>query len=98
MAAPSTWDANVKVISPTDSYAVPFAGGRRRGISSSTLILRAENRRLTLEQVAHGSALRSQSLATAAQELEAKAMVLQSRLKSAQASAEMDEAIGRTPR
>jgi outer membrane protein TolC len=67
-------------------------------VSEELLALRAENGRMTLEQVAHGSALRSQSLATAAQELEAKATLLQSRLESVQAAAEMDEAIGRTPR
>ena len=67
-------------------------------VSEELLVLRAENGRMTLEQVAHGSALRSQSLATAAQELEAKAMLLQSRLEYVQAAAEMDEAIGKTPR
>jgi len=67
-------------------------------VSEELLTLRAENRRMTLEEVAHGSALRSQSQATAAQELEAKAVLLQSRLEYVQAAAEMDEAIGRTPR
>jgi outer membrane protein len=67
-------------------------------VSEELLVLRAENRRMTLEQVAHGSALGSQSQATAAQELEAKAVLLQSRLDYVQAAAEMDEAIGRTPR
>ena len=53
---------------------------------------------MTLDQVSHGSALRSQSMASAAQELEAKAVLLQSQLDYVQATAEMDEAIGRTPR
>ena len=67
-------------------------------VSDELLTLRAENRRMTVEQVGYGSALRSQSLATAAQELDAKATLLQSRLEYVQAAAEMDEAIGRTPR
>jgi outer membrane protein TolC len=67
-------------------------------VSEELLVLRTENGRMTVEQVAHGSALRSQSLATAAQELEAKTLLLQSRLEYVQAAAEMDEALGRTPR
>jgi outer membrane protein TolC len=67
-------------------------------VSAELLMLRGENRRMTVEQVALGSALRSQSLATTAQELEAKATLLQSRLEYVQAAAELDEAIGRTPR
>jgi len=53
--------------------------------------------RMALEQVAHGSALRSQSLASVAQELEAKVVLLRSKL-DVQAAAEMNEAIARTPR
>jgi outer membrane protein TolC len=68
------------------------------GVSEELVVLRAESRRMTLEQVAHGSALRSQSLASVAQELEAKAVLLRSQLDYVQATAEMDEAIGRTPR
>jgi outer membrane protein TolC len=67
-------------------------------VSDELLSLRAESRRMTVEQVAHGSALRSQSLATVAQELEAKAGSLQSQLDYLQAAAELDDAIGRTPR
>jgi outer membrane protein TolC len=67
-------------------------------VSEELLALRAEGRRMTVEQVAHGSALRSQSLASVAQELDAKAVLLQSTLDFVQAGAEMDEAIGRTPR
>ena len=55
-------------------------------------------RRMTVEQVAHGSALRSQSLGSVAQELDATAVLLQSKLDYVQAAAEMDEAIGRTTR
>src|SRR5262249_25518194 len=67
-------------------------------VSEELLVLRAESRRLTGEQLAHGTALRSQSLASVAQELEAQAGMLQSRLDYLQAAAEMDEALGRTPR
>src|SRR5262249_24335052 len=68
------------------------------GVSEELLLLRAESRRMTVEQVAHGSALRSQSLSSAAQELEAKAGMLQSQLDYLQAAAEMDDATGRMPR
>jgi outer membrane protein TolC len=67
-------------------------------VSQELLTLRAESRRMTVEQVAHGSALRSQSLTSVAQELDATAVLLQSKLDYVQAAAEMDEAIGRTPR
>jgi len=67
-------------------------------VSQELLSLRAESRRMTVEQVAHGSALRSQSLASVAQELEAQAGMLQSQLDYLQAAAEMDDALGRTPR
>jgi len=67
-------------------------------VSAELVALRAESRRTTAEQVAHGSALRSQSLATVAQELEARAGSLQSQLDYLQAAAELDDAIGRTPR
>jgi outer membrane protein TolC len=67
-------------------------------VSQELVSLRAESRRMTVEQVAHGSALRSQSLTTVAQELEAQAGSLQSQLDYLQAAAELDDAIGRTPR
>ena len=67
-------------------------------VSEELLSLRAESRRMTVEQVAHGSALRSQSLASVALELEAQAGMLQSQLDYLQAAAEMDDALGRTPR
>jgi outer membrane protein TolC len=67
-------------------------------VSEELLSLRVEGRRMTLEQVAHGSALRSQSLVTVAMELEAKTVLLQSQLDYVQAAAELDEAIGRAPR
>jgi outer membrane protein TolC len=67
-------------------------------VSEELLSLRTETRRMSLEQVARGSALRSQSTASVAQELEAKAALLQSQLEYVQAADEMDEAIGRIPR
>jgi outer membrane protein len=67
-------------------------------VSEELVSLRAESRRMTVEQVSHGSALRSQSLASVAQELEAQAGMLQSQLDYLQAAAEMDEAIGQAPR
>jgi len=67
-------------------------------VSDELVSLRAESRRMTVEQVAHGSALRSQSLASVAQEFEAQAGMLQSQLDYLQAAAEMDDALGRTPR
>ena len=66
-------------------------------VSEELLALRAESRRVTVEQVAHGSALGSQSMSSLAQELEAKAGMLQSQLDYLQAAAEMDDAVGRTP-
>ena len=72
--------------------------GQMIAVSEELVALRAESRRMTVEQVAHGSALRSQSLASVAQELDATAVLLQSKLDYVQAAAEMDEAIGRTPR
>jgi outer membrane protein TolC len=67
-------------------------------VSEELLSLRAESRRMTLEQVAHGSALRSQSLTSVALELEAKTVLLQSQLDYVQAAAELEEAVGRSPR
>jgi outer membrane protein TolC len=67
-------------------------------VSQELLALRAESRRVVAEQLTHGAALRSLAGASVAQELEAKAMLLQSRLDYVQAADEMDEAVGRTPR
>jgi outer membrane protein TolC len=67
-------------------------------VSQELLALRAESRRVVAEQLTHGAALRSLVGASLAQELEAKAMLLQSRLDYVQAADEMDEAVGRTPR
>jgi outer membrane protein TolC len=66
-------------------------------VSQELVSLREEGRRMALEQVAHGSALPSQSLTSVAQELDARAGMLQSQLDYLQAAAEMEDAIGRTP-
>jgi len=67
-------------------------------VSQELVTLRGESRRVTSEQLTRGAALRSLATASLAQELEAKALLLQSRLDYVQAAAEMDRAIGRTPR
>jgi outer membrane protein len=67
-------------------------------VSQELVTLRAESRRVTSEQLTRGAALRSLATASLAQELEAKALLLQSRLDYVQAAAELDQATGRTPR
>jgi outer membrane protein TolC len=67
-------------------------------VSQELVTLRVESRRVTSEQVTRGATLRSQASASLAQELEAKALLLQSRLDYVQATAELDQATGRTPR
>jgi outer membrane protein TolC len=66
-------------------------------VSEELLTLRVESRRVTTEQLTRGGALSSQTAASIAQELDAKALLLQSRLDYIQAADEMDQAIGRTP-
>jgi outer membrane protein TolC len=66
-------------------------------VSQELLVLREESRRVAAEQLAHGAVLRSLAGSSVAQELEAKALLLQSRLAYVRAAAEMAEAIGRTP-
>src|SRR5262249_4774909 len=70
---------------------------RMVAVSEELLALRSESRRVTGEQLAHGSALRSQARASAAQELDAKAALRQSQLDYVQAVDEMDEARGLMP-
>ena len=70
---------------------------RMVAVSQELVVLRAESRRNVTEQLAHGAVLRSLAGVSLAQELDAKAVLLQSRLDYVQAVAEMDEAIGRTP-
>jgi outer membrane protein TolC len=66
-------------------------------VSEELLALRGESRQVAAEQLRRGAVLGSTAGASVAQDLEAKALLLQSRLDYVQATAEMDEAIGRTP-
>jgi outer membrane protein TolC len=66
-------------------------------VSEQLLALRTESMRVTVQQVKEGAALRSQADASAAHELDAKAMLLQSQLDYIQARDEMIEAMGQTP-
>jgi len=67
-------------------------------VSQELVTLRVESRRVAAEQLTRGATLHSQASASLAQELEAKALLLQSRLDYVQAAAELDQATGRTPR
>ncbi len=66
-------------------------------VSEELLALRGESRRVTVDLLAHGSALGSQAKESTAQELDAQAALLQSQLDYVQAADEMDVAIGRRP-
>jgi outer membrane protein len=66
-------------------------------VSEELLALRNESRRVVAEDLKNGAALRSQVQVAAAQELEAKTLLLQSQLDYVQAADEMTEAIGQTP-
>jgi outer membrane protein TolC len=66
-------------------------------VSQELLALRSESRRNATEQLVRGSVLQSQTRESSAQELEARAALLQSQLDYVQAFDEMDEAIGRRP-
>jgi len=66
-------------------------------VSEQLLTLRTESRRVYVQQLQEGSALRSQVAAAEANELEAKTLLLQSQLEYIQANDEMTEAIGQTP-
>jgi outer membrane protein TolC len=66
-------------------------------VSQELLALRVESSRTFTQQLQQGSALKSQSDAAAAQELDAKTLLLQSQLDYIQAHDEMNQAIGRTP-
>jgi len=66
-------------------------------VSEELLALRTESHRVSVQQLQAGSALRSQTAAAAAHELEAKTLFLQSQLDYAQANDEMTEAMGQTP-
>jgi outer membrane protein TolC len=66
-------------------------------VSRELVSLRSESHRVASEQLTHGAALRSQAGASEAQELDARALLLQSQLDFVQAADELDEAIGRRP-
>jgi outer membrane protein TolC len=66
-------------------------------VAQELVALRAESRRVVAEQSTRGAALRSLALASLAQELDANAHLLQSRLDYVQAIAELNQATGRTP-
>ena len=67
-------------------------------VSQELVTLRAESRRVASEQLTRGATVRSQAAASLAQEREANALLLQSRLDYVQAADELDQATGRTPR
>jgi outer membrane protein TolC len=67
-------------------------------VSEELVALRAESRRVVVELLTNGGALGSQAKESDAQELEARAALLQSQLDYVQAADEMDVAIGRRPR
>ena len=66
-------------------------------VSQELLTLRVESRRVITEQMEKGAALRSQSDAARAHELDAKTLLLHAQLDYIQARDEMTEAIGQTP-
>jgi outer membrane protein TolC len=66
-------------------------------VSQELLTLRVESRRVITQQMEKGAALRSQSDAARAHELDAKTLLLQAQLDYLQARDEMTEAIGQTP-
>jgi outer membrane protein TolC len=67
------------------------------GVSEQLLALRSESHRVAAAQLEKGAALQSQIALAAAQELDAKAALLQSQLEYVQAADEMMVATGRTP-
>jgi outer membrane protein TolC len=66
-------------------------------VSEELLAVRMEAGRVAAEQLGKGAALPSQAKVASAQELEAKALLLQSQLDYVQAADEMVQAIGQTP-
>lgn len=66
-------------------------------VSDELLTLRTESHRVSVQQLQKGAALRSQTDAAAAHELEAKTLLLQSQLEYIQANDELTEALGQTP-
>jgi hypothetical protein len=66
-------------------------------VSEEILALRSESSRVLQQQLLQGSALKSQATIAAAQEYDAKALLLQSRLDYSEAHDEFIHAMGRTP-
>jgi outer membrane protein TolC len=66
-------------------------------VSQQVLALRTESSRVTAQQFSKGEALQSQADTAVAQELDAKTLLLQSRLEYVQAHDELLQAMGRTP-
>ena len=66
-------------------------------VSEQVVALRTESRRVTADQLLRGEAFQSQADAAIAQELDAKALLLQSQLGYIQAHDELLEAMGQTP-
>jgi outer membrane protein TolC len=66
-------------------------------VSEELLALRAESRRVAVQQLQEGAALHSQADAAAAHEMDAETLLLQSQLEYVQARDEMNEAVGQTP-
>jgi outer membrane protein TolC len=66
-------------------------------VSEQVVALRSESSRVTAQQLVRGEALQSQADAAAAQELDAKALLLQSQLGYIQAHDELLEAMGVAP-
>jgi outer membrane protein TolC len=67
-------------------------------VSEQVVALRTESSRVTADQLLRGEAFQSQADAAVAQELDAKALLLQSQLGYIQAHDELLEAMGITPR
>jgi len=66
-------------------------------VSQQVVALRTESSRVTADQLLRGEALQSQADFTGAQELDAKALLLQSQLAYIQAHDELLEAMGIAP-
>ena len=67
-------------------------------VSQGLFAVRQEARRVSTQQLQQGTYLRSQADAAAAQESEARTLLLQSQLEYAQAQDELADAIGETPK
>jgi outer membrane protein TolC len=67
------------------------------GVSQELLALRTESSRVAAQQLQRGEALSSQAAGAAAQELDAKTLLLQSQLDYVQARDELAQAMGLTP-